>query len=317
MIADLYDGVFQIEFENFRLFALEQSSRIVARDRMLWGTGVRATQTILNITLINLDPGGLLKYQSKYAHNDVLLVHALENPGVPVRYEDLGPDGRQITISGAEDGSLDDLFAQIMVTCSRDPNTDLSEILAQYRDDPQRVFTDGEREDQRLLFPHMVAAWRHRQLLRLYEESKGEPLGHAYGERGNAVVNADGMLEAADSLFSQMILARFPTWKGPFLPSPVAAMLTSSANSSVIDGLEFKLTRGDARHILSVSQVRGADALTPAERRVADLFAEGHSYALVAKRLGVSKSTVRNQISAVYRKLDIHSKVELVRVSQR
>jgi DNA-binding CsgD family transcriptional regulator len=63
-----------------------------------------------------------------------------------------------------------------------------------------------------------------------------------------------------------------------------------------------------------VAQVIEADPLTPAERRVADLFAQGVSHATVAQRLGVSASTVRNQLSSIYRKLDIHSKVELVRL---
>lgn len=67
---------------------------------------------------------------------------------------------------------------------------------------------------------------------------------------------------------------------------PVAAMLASSAQSAVIEGLEFKLTRSDARRILSVSAASAADALTAVERRAADLFAQGHSYSLVARRLG-------------------------------
>jgi DNA-binding NarL/FixJ family response regulator len=50
-----------------------------------------------------------------------------------------------------------------------------------------------------------------------------------------------------------------------------------------------------------------------AERRVAVLYAEGRTNAQIASALGVTSSTVRNQISAAYRKLDIHSKAELAR----
>jgi DNA-binding CsgD family transcriptional regulator len=43
------------------------------------------------------------------------------------------------------------------------------------------------------------------------------------------------------------------------------------------------------------------------------LFAEGHTHHQIALQLGISHHTVRNQLANVYRKLDIHSKLELVR----
>jgi len=318
VIADLYDGVFQIGFQDYCRFALEQSNRVVERDRMLWTTSIVATYTLLNITLINMDPEGLKVYQQRFLHRDRLLERAVEGPNIPIRYEDVAADRESGMLFGV-DGVVADLphmFAQIMVTASKDDTTSISEVHAQYRDDPGRPFTDRERELYRLLFPHMNAGWRHRQLLKLYEENPGGLTGQRYGRRGNAVVSASGMIEVADSLFSRRMLDLFKDWRGPFLPPALTDFLDSGSGSLLVGGLEFRLTRGE-RHILSVSEAVAGDALTPAERRVADLFAEGHSYSLVARRLGVSKSTVRNQISAIYRKLDIHSKVELVRVSRQ
>lgn len=51
--------------------------------------------------------------------------------------------------------------------------------------------------------------------------------------------------------------------------------------------------------------------LTPAERQVAVMAAEGAAYKTIAKVLGKSPATVRNQLHAVYRKLDVANRTAL------
>ncbi len=52
----------------------------------------------------------------------------------------------------------------------------------------------------------------------------------------------------------------------------------------------------------------GPKALTPSERRVAELAAEGHTNRDIAQRLFVTPKTIEVHLSAVYRKLDIQSR---------
>ena len=56
-----------------------------------------------------------------------------------------------------------------------------------------------------------------------------------------------------------------------------------------------------------------AGALTPAERRVADLVAEGRSNKEIAATLFVTPKTVETQLSRMYRKLGVHSRTALTR----
>ncbi len=58
-------------------------------------------------------------------------------------------------------------------------------------------------------------------------------------------------------------------------------------------------------------QFSGADALTPAERRIADLAAAGRSNREIAQELYVTPKTVENQLGRVYRKLGIGSRTRL------
>jgi DNA-binding CsgD family transcriptional regulator len=53
------------------------------------------------------------------------------------------------------------------------------------------------------------------------------------------------------------------------------------------------------------------DSLTPAERRVAWLVAEGISNPEIARRLGISARTVQSHVSHALEKLGVTSRVEL------
>lgn len=56
------------------------------------------------------------------------------------------------------------------------------------------------------------------------------------------------------------------------------------------------------------------DRLTPREREVANLMAKGLSTKAIAAQLGSSAHTVRNQRTSIFRKMDVQSVVELVRI---
>jgi DNA-binding NarL/FixJ family response regulator len=59
--------------------------------------------------------------------------------------------------------------------------------------------------------------------------------------------------------------------------------------------------------------MRRADGLTPAEYRVAELAASGMTNKDIASTLFISPKTVEVNLSRIYGKLDIHSRVELYR----
>ena len=59
--------------------------------------------------------------------------------------------------------------------------------------------------------------------------------------------------------------------------------------------------------------LRGRDALTPTEARVADMAAHGLSSPEIAQALFVTPKTIETHLGHVYQKLDIHSRAELPR----
>ena len=58
-------------------------------------------------------------------------------------------------------------------------------------------------------------------------------------------------------------------------------------------------------------RLSGADALTPSERRVAELAATGRSNPEIAQLLFVTRRTVETHLTSAYRKLDVRSREQL------
>ena len=61
------------------------------------------------------------------------------------------------------------------------------------------------------------------------------------------------------------------------------------------------------------------DSLTPREKQILSLLAEGQSNKVIARNLGISDGTVKLHVKAILRKLNIHSRVEaaVIAVKQR
>ena len=53
-------------------------------------------------------------------------------------------------------------------------------------------------------------------------------------------------------------------------------------------------------------------ALSKREAEVANLYVEGHSYKEIARKLGISPGTVRTHLNAIYRKLEVTSRIALL-----
>jgi DNA-binding CsgD family transcriptional regulator/tetratricopeptide (TPR) repeat protein len=63
--------------------------------------------------------------------------------------------------------------------------------------------------------------------------------------------------------------------------------------------------------------ISGLDALTPSERRVASLAAEGHTNREIAQQLFVTMATVETHLSRTYRKLDVDGREGLAAILSR
>ncbi len=87
------------------------------------------------------------------------------------------------------------------------------------------------------------------------------------------------------------------------------------AYALVLQPRAITLGAGDP-HNLAAGDARGP-SLSERERQILDLVAEGYRVATIARGLFISPSTVRNHLSAIFRKLGVANQAELLELLKR
>jgi DNA-binding CsgD family transcriptional regulator len=104
--------------------------------------------------------------------------------------------------------------------------------------------------------------------------------------------------------------------------APLIARLLGSCKTLAVEerphGLVFRLQGAtDTAAMFAISCVlhlpAGANVLTEAEQAVAEHLCEGRTLAQIARLRGVSPNTIKSQVRQVFRKLNVESRVALVR----
>jgi DNA-binding CsgD family transcriptional regulator len=170
--------------------------------------------------------------------------------------------------------------------------------------DRARAFDERDRQTKELLMPHLSSA------LRLNRES--QVIAAAESDEGVALVNRSGWVLASRAPFSTQARDEWGA-AGPRIPAEILpdraepARWRGRAIQVQVQPLEqLFLVRARSRCPLS--------RMTPREQQVAEAFASGQSYKLVAQKLGIAPSTVRNHLASIYDKLGINTKSDLVRL---
>ena len=313
-IATLYASAFQAPFDTFQNFTFGVVSEVLPFDSAAWMVGVHEINQLNSACYYKRPPIDVPRYLERYGASDGVRTFSANDPGTPYRIEDTIDLEMYRTLPIYLEAGVAGGIEYAMGITLREPVTGLFDFIVLYRADRSSPFSDAERSAFELLVPHMAAAWRHRQIVGLFEQSKGAVLGEMSSKRIHAVVDDFGAVYVADTDFAAALNDAFDGWMGNKLPPALQSFVASEERKTILAGLEFVINRSANRHILSIhGGSANAALISDGERRTAGLFAEGHTHHQIAQMLGISHHTVRNQLANVYRKLDVHSKLELVR----
>ncbi len=138
------------------------------------------------------------------------------------------------------------------------------------------------------------------------------PGAHAYREQAGAtgLINDQGQVEIADQRFFDLLEREWPELAPEFIPHEAMEWLNQDKPYRGTQ-VEITLLRQAGCNLCRIRPVDAMEVLTPREFVVARRFAAGMSHKQIARELGVSHHTVRNQLAHLYRKLNLHDKASL------
>jgi DNA-binding CsgD family transcriptional regulator len=296
------------DFQSEALRLLQQS---IPFDSALWAAGVlqQGQQPVIrNVCLFNQRPAMLESYE-RVKGLDPVLHRAVAQFGTTVNWalaHEAWPPGTEAMKAHGEQFGMQ----HILATMTRGPVSQLLGAISLYRGDASRPFSEEERLIQQSVVPHLVELF-DRSRLRHVEALLRPPQEHA--SRAVGLVDRDGLLYNVSADFVRLLLDEWPDWQGPLVP----AILVNGIGSRKASPMRLKKIAVRASPVndlllLRVRPIAPGDEMSRREWDVARLFGDGKSHKEIAKDLRIAPSTVRNHLKAVYKKLHVTNKAELV-----
>ena len=260
-----------------------------------------------------VDPSAMLASWGEVQHLDILSPRLLSNPG-RVQCQDLD----DAEIAGDRYAPLRDHLQRYQIRyslCIGIPpvkDNSVTVLVVTRRSEGDR-FSGEELAIVERLAPHLclaLAIARDRILLQRRELGFNE-LPVALADRAGRLIHTT---EAFNALFRE---------RGANIST---TQLTLDCLQSLVDGKNWPLadqqhvlhgTRDDSGWLLRIHHASPLDGLGQRERQVAMLYASGMSRKEIARELGSSPATVKNQLSHCFQKLGVSSRKELMHLVQR
>ncbi len=133
---------------------------------------------------------------------------------------------------------------------------------------------------------------------------------HRDASGATALIDDEGQVEIADQRFFDLLEREWPELSPEFIPHEAMEVLEQGKPYRGAQ-VEITLIKEAGCNLCRIRPIDAMEVLTPREFVVARRFAAGMSHKQIARELGVSHHTVRNQLAHLYRKLNLHDKASL------
>lgn len=127
-----------------------------------------------------------------------------------------------------------------------------------------------------------------------------------------AAVDEKGILHFAEDAFSKQLFAEWPAWRGHQLPDALLKAQKTHKEQYLGNSITAKFFRMTDLTLILLRARNEVDGLSVREIEVATHFCSGRTNKQIAQLLSLSPSTVRNHLNAIYLKLGINNKADLV-----
>lgn len=253
------------------------------------------------------DPAALMNSWGPVSHLDILAPELLAAPGLARRH-----DMDDVRLAGPEFRPLREhlerfAFRRSLCLALPQAGDGQATVVILVRHDLARRTCDDELQRLEAMGPALSEALRACRAIALLRHADGNFEGLRV-----ACVDARGAFVQTTPAFAQAM------WDGR---APQDVHLAPDALRALSQGRVWPLPgRGWTLHavpdgagwLLRLQRASAGDALSPREREIAHRYARGESYQQIASALGLAPSTVRNHLSNIYAKLQVHHRAGLI-----
>ena len=185
------------------------------------------------------------------------------------------------------------------------PGSGLLHFISLYRHEASPPFEPERVLLFELFTDHLMTRWSQRVSDLL---GGGLPAGET-----QALVDGRGELVFLGARLASLLRERFPQWDGSHLPAALALAPERLPTQWRLGRRRVTAQRCGDLVLLQLAPLRQAPALPPRELLVAQRFADGQSYKVIARDTGLSPATVRTYLRDAYLRLGVANRVDLGR----
>ncbi|MFA5940813.1 MAG: helix-turn-helix transcriptional regulator [Sinimarinibacterium sp.] len=189
-------------------------------------------------------------------------------------------------------------------------------VLCLLRTSTQSPFSHDECARLGALLPHLAEAETLELEQRICLDQRLARAGRRNRSPGG-LIDDSGAVRAMCPGFRELLCQRLPHWDGLRVPTEMIVEPEAGGGARNVTLAELGLharcsLAADNLFEVHVRPTHPFDRLTEREHDIVKAIVDGESYKLVARRLGVSPSTVANHASNIYRKLGALNRDQVV-----
>lgn len=303
-LLDCAAAALDVPLPRYMDWAFDALAQLVRFDSAGWGIGTHHPPVTHAVHLRGVPPAMLIAYEAGSVEVDYIRAAAAAAPGTTINDSDIRDNFPEARAAIRAFISIPFGLEQALATSlPHDAVSGLQHLVLLWRADYHDPYNEQERALVERCVPHMVAGYRTAQRLFLATAASREAV------RGEALVDARGALHSFDARFVKILRRHWPDWGDGRLPEPLLRTVTEGTAADLA-GLDVQISAHGLLTAVSLAE-RRIDPLTPAQRRVAELYAGGMTHRQIAAVLGLAPATVRNHVARVFARLGVDSKVAL------
>lgn len=296
-LLELYHDASDCTPDELRIRVLKNLQHFIPFDFGVWGGGRADGRLVTDLTVLDQTEALLGKWDA-VAEQDAFCDMTLDHLGSTARFDDV-PDYRFSMAYNEHWRQFN--AAQMMATIVSERTDGYVSFVGLCAENGSNLFSEAERSFKQMLMPHLSQAL---QMSRVLWTGRAAARHEAVG-----LVDREGWVLCTHGPFDSFVAEE---WGHRVAQLPESAMIALKQTHRWCGAsLDARLSTFGSNYFIHLSINERLPSLSPREREVAGLFASGMTNKQVARTLGTSPFTIRNQIVRIYEKLGISNKAEL------